>query len=109
MFYVDFLEGYYECVWLKARPTIAILLCEEGHNSGARFVCPETCGVCSDDCVDDAFAKFPVKGILRDCEWLDLRPQYLKDVCVFGNKAWSVCRETCENVRNRPGVLVLVK
>lgn len=101
-FYVSSLPGYERCVWLKARPEYAQILCEEGHESGAREVCPETCGACTDTCVDDMKADVVIDGVNRDCPWLDLRPEEIEKECKLGTDAWNYCRETCGNCNPFP-------
>ena len=101
-FWVPFLELNQKCVWLKDRPNVASLLCEEEQENDARSVCPETCGACTDTCVDDLAGMFLVDEIARDCEWLDLRPHLLEQECQFGKGAWNYCRETCGNCNPFP-------
>jgi hypothetical protein len=33
-----------------------------GSGSDARLICPETCGVCKDSCIDDPSGSFLVSG-----------------------------------------------
>lgn len=82
-----------KCIWLKARPAMQKILCVEG--SEASSVCPETCGVCSDSCVDSQGVFFEVDGVLRDCLWLSLRPNKHSSVCSEGGAAFEHCQDVC--------------
>ena len=95
-FYVKDLDQDQHCVWLAARTDYIQTLCVEGHNSGAREACPETCGACTDNCLD-TMIKFDIDGIRRNCLWLSLRIREQIKVCHTGNEAWRQCPETCNN------------
>ena len=81
------------CVWLASRPEYVDELCQPDKD--AYKYCPETCGVCTDDC-EDGTSKFPLDGETRDCEWLALRPELKFDHCVLGEPAYNICGETCD-------------
>ena len=93
-FFVADLNELQRCVWLAARPDYMAKLCQEGSESGARKVCPETCQVCSDDCVD-TLDKFNVGDDRRDCLWLSLRPT-LHEVMCTDETISGTCPETCD-------------
>jgi hypothetical protein len=93
-FFVEDINEFQRCVWLAARPTYIATLCAEGNESDARETCPETCGVCTDDC-DDTDSKFNVGGDVRDCLWLSLRPTMQRTLCKFQNVRLA-CPETCD-------------
>ena len=95
-FYVKDLDQDQHCIWLAARKDYIQTLCVEGHKSGAREACPETCGVCTDNCVDSEL-KFDINGVRRNCLWLSLRINEQIKVCHPSNKAWTQCLETCNN------------
>ena len=57
---------------------------------------PETCGVCSDSCIDSPIATIEVDGIQRSCEWFGLRPQLNADLCAWGSDAAVACPESCD-------------
>jgi hypothetical protein len=98
------------CIWLndKSRRDTAIpTYCPTSSPSGARFICPETCGVCSDTCNDDDSVSFSVDGQSgRNCVWVRVRiqandaywrPRLCVPNSVAGPGAWTNCKETCEN------------
>jgi hypothetical protein len=82
------------CVWLASRPDFQATYCAEGHPSGARVICEETCGACSDNCEDNSL-QFLINGVLRDCTWLGLRPNVMEMLCHTGTSADFICPETC--------------
>jgi len=79
-------------VWLQARLEYKDEVC--GTNLGKLF-CPETCGVCSDNCKDTS-SKFSIKNHIRGCEWIKLRPAVKPEVCTEGSDAALYCPETCD-------------
>lgn len=90
-------EGYDKrerCVWLAARPELQEFLCREGED--ARTICPETCGVCVDECEDNLQAKFVIDDNERDCFWLSLRPDRQDEFCRTTHPASWQCPETCD-------------
>jgi hypothetical protein len=91
-FFVASIGQIQQCVWLAARPEHQEVLCVSSHE--AYSICPETCGVCSDQC-DDTNHKFDVNGYLRDCEWLSLRNDVQNELCVPSHDAYFACPETC--------------
>jgi hypothetical protein len=95
LFWVPALGIYQKCVWLKARPEEIAANCPTNSRSDASVICPETCGVCTDNCVDDFSVTFIVDGLIRSCSWLDLRPQFWDKECQVGKVAWDSCKETC--------------
>lgn len=92
-FFVAALDQFQRCVWLAAREDYQAELCVEGHSSNARSVCPETCGVCTDDC-DDTDEKYLVGTANRDCLWLTLRPNLHEELCARED-VQEACPETC--------------
>lgn len=80
------------CIWLQDRPQFIPSLCTTG--SEASIACPETCGVCKDNC-EDGDGTFVINGISRDCEWLKVRPGLQASLCIEGFEAYKVCGETC--------------
>mmetsp|Transcript_18448 Transcript_18448/g.26507 ORF Transcript_18448/g.26507 Transcript_18448/m.26507 type:complete len:108 (+) Transcript_18448:584-907(+) len=90
------------CIWLATRPLEQEIYCVSGHPSGAYDLCEETCGKCNDMCEDDPWpAKIIVQGIERPCSWLALRPSKQELVCINGNDAITICKETCGNCGGR--------
>lgn len=84
-----------KCAWLAARPENQTALCQDGQE--ARIACPETCGLCRDECEDTENTMIAVDGVFRSCYWLSLRPAKQADVCLPENAAWTECAETCGN------------
>jgi len=93
-FYVEDIEQFQKCVWLTARPDRIASLCREDSDSQASIVCPETCGVCKDACVDSR-DKFTIDGKIRDCLWLFLRPTLHQQLCTK-SEIQLACPETCD-------------
>lgn len=93
-FFVEETNKEEPCVWLASRPEAQRVYCAEGHSSGARLLCEETCGACGDDCKDYNL-RFSVNGVLRDCTWLGLRPEMMAMLCQTGGSADFICPETC--------------
>lgn len=84
------------CTWLHGQTEeIRAQYCAVGQE--ARELCPETCGVCTDDCEDSPTAEVMVNGSLRTCEYLQLRPNIQQEVCIQGSEVWNTCREYCGN------------
>lgn len=94
-FLVPDLEQYQRCVWLKARPEYQETLCHVDHISQTAVVCPETCGICIDDCVDTK-VRFNIGSASRDCQWLELRPTLHADLCLRPDVN-DACPETCDS------------
>ena len=94
-FYVDSIDQWQKCVWLASRlEEYGDELCADGH--AARNTCPETCGVCRDNC-EDSTAKFMVDDATRDCLWLSLRPPMQASLCIPGSIPFLLCGETCHS------------
>jgi hypothetical protein len=93
VFWVDEIWGYQSCFWLSAMTDRHEDLCVEGET--AYLTCPETCGVCDDSCDDGEGLFEDSNGILRDCNWLSLRPFYWEEYCDEGQIAFDLCMETC--------------
>ena len=88
--------GHKDCNWLSKNLIWHSRMCVPGK---AYDLCEETCRKCTDMCEDDANVTFYVnrnQGI-RDCEWLSTRPNQQKSVCYDGHKAYTYCKETCDN------------
>ena len=92
------------CIWLLDRPQLIDAYCAATHPSGARNVCEETCGVCTDNCVDNEKARFSLGafGDGKSCEWVRVRVQANDATnrplfCNEDTQAWTACPETCEN------------
>mmetsp|Transcript_16189 Transcript_16189/g.24443 ORF Transcript_16189/g.24443 Transcript_16189/m.24443 type:complete len:655 (-) Transcript_16189:309-2273(-) len=84
------------CTWLHSQTeAVRANYCAVGQE--ARTLCPETCGVCTDGCEDDASAKVMVRGSQRSCAYLQIRPYLQEEVCVQGSDVWNTCREFCGN------------
>jgi hypothetical protein len=62
-------------------------------------LCEETCGGCSDDCVDDTNAVFAVNNRItgKTCKWLGASLARKTTYCKPSNNAFYFCRETCES------------
>ena len=91
-FFVESINETQKCVWLAARAEEIVALCIPLHD--AYRTCPETCGVCTDDCYDSNM-KFDVGGAVRDCDWLRLRPMMQDLLCTESQTAYIACPETC--------------
>ena len=89
------------CIWLEARLELVPELCTTG--SDASLVCPETCGVCSDDC-EDTDGEFVVGDATRDCDWLKIRPGFIETLCIEGSDAYTACPETCDACDGTPAL-----
>ena len=95
-FYVQNTTRYEPCVWLAARPAYQLILCDKGHPSGARDICAETCGKCTDSCTENPKDTFYDEiGSKRDCHWLSLRNDKQDLFCKSGHAAYTQCPETC--------------
>jgi hypothetical protein len=93
---VDALLGDKTCQWLAARKVYQEILCVESHL--AYHICEETCGKCSDDCIDlsGTFPDHFKKGADRNCRWLADRGISERRVyCEVGEPAHDICLETC--------------
>jgi Right handed beta helix region len=93
-FRVDEIAQDQHCIWLAARPDFIKTYCTMSHPSKAYDLCAETCGKCVDDC-RDTNANFDIFSKPRNCEWLSIRPDVQKVVCVPENPAYTLCPETC--------------
>lgn len=95
-FYVEDTNKNEPCIWLASRPQYQLILCNERHTSGARDMCPETCGKCTDNCTDNNTDWFIADdGKRRSCKWLSLRNKKKDILCRQGFKAYELCSETC--------------
>ena len=95
-FYVEDTKKYEPCTWLASRPQYQSILCNEWHTSGARDICPGTCGKCTGDCTDNNNDWFIADdGKSRSCKWLSLRDKKKDILCREGFKAYELCSETC--------------
>ena len=83
------------CIWLAARPIQQEIYCAVGQPASS--LCRETCGSCSDKCIDQKNRWFLHEGIQRNCLWLSLRSHIIKEVCVPGHEALAFCPETCNS------------
>jgi hypothetical protein len=90
-FFVEGTGKNQTCVWLEPRPDYIHSLCEASEIRGH---CPETCGVCSDQC-EDSGSKFNIGDAIRDCVWLSLRPHMQEELCQPGMAPYELCGETC--------------
>jgi hypothetical protein len=90
-------QGEKTCQWLAARKVYQQKLCVESHL--AFHICEETCGKCSDDCVDlsGTFPDLYNKGTNRNCAWLaDRGDSVRRKYCEDGKPAGDICLETCD-------------
>ena len=94
-FFVEATGKEEPCVWLAARMDTFSSLCDEGDSTGARSICPETCGACNDDC-EDTDGYFNYNGVERPCLWLSLRNWIITEPGVCDGEAGTVCPETCD-------------
>jgi hypothetical protein len=70
-------------------------LCVNGME--AYDLCAETCGKCSDDCVDNNFVGFDYNGTSTTCAIIRKDPSTWDAVCSEENGAIDFCRETCNS------------
>jgi hypothetical protein len=82
-------------LWLAARPEWQQQLCVETH--AAITLCEETCGSCTENFEDNTSGDttFEHHGIDRPCSWLSICSRVQTEVCVPGQAAMDMCRETC--------------
>jgi len=95
-FLVDDVVGFQNCSWLRyeCNPVYRNVLCNSSHPSNAYGICEETCGKCTDNCVDST-NMFTVNGTLRDCHWLTMNRFYMTSQCKVGQPGYNNCPETC--------------
>lgn len=94
------------CLWLSLNaPSLTqTTLCDPSHPSGAYDVCEETCGKCTDECVDTD-GTFPYQGVQRSCSWLMGSPSVRELICFPGYTAHDItCPETCNACDDEDGV-----
>jgi hypothetical protein len=82
------------CMWLSREPEWQTTLCLETSYSFALFVCPETCGACSDLCEDFDDDLFFVGDEEHDCSWLANSPVLHADLCEREDIR-NACQESC--------------
>jgi len=61
--------------------------------------CPETCGLCTDECYDDEEAEFQIDNRIGDksCKWVASSANNRDKYCTPDHVAFFYCKETCEN------------
>eukprot|EP00543_Licmophora_paradoxa_P005864 CAMPEP_0202451146 /NCGR_PEP_ID=MMETSP1360-20130828/9642_1 /ASSEMBLY_ACC=CAM_ASM_000848 /TAXON_ID=515479 /ORGANISM="Licmophora paradoxa, Strain CCMP2313" /LENGTH=827 /DNA_ID=CAMNT_0049069645 /DNA_START=188 /DNA_END=2671 /DNA_ORIENTATION=+ len=85
------------CYWLNNQgSSIRSSYCNNAA-SEASTLCPETCGTCTDDCEDEANATFLLNGQDRTCSWLAGQPILWQFICIPGETAFEICKETCNS------------
>ena len=84
-----------DCAWLAKSTMWHWRLCYEPLSHAARDVCPELCGVCTDDCNDDKVFSTFVRGESVGCEWISTRPAIAANLCKRQDFA-NACVETCD-------------
>ena len=95
-FYVQEKDLYRSCGWLARNiDRWRSRLCVPGED--AYSYCAETCGKCSDDCVDKADSSFFVNNVQKNqnCEWLSTRLSWQERLCIEGELAFEMCHESC--------------
>ena len=89
-----------DCGWLARRidksTTIRKAICEDVTHAGYQ-ACPETCGVCHDNCHDRPSSGFWVDSNRgrQNCKWLSTRIYWQEKLCVVGHDAFRLCPESC--------------
>jgi hypothetical protein len=99
-------NSYINCGWLTRHPDIVEKerFCDpDNENSNAHGMCPDTCGLCFDDCRDDPSQTFYVNSDWgnQTCLWLSTRANLVSRLCAEGHDAYELCTDTCN--RCSPG------
>jgi hypothetical protein len=94
-FFVGVGIGSQNCKWLQEMPEMQEFLCVKGMV--AYDLCAETCGKCSDYCVDNNYALFNYNDTTTSCAQVRQDPSKWDAICSEKTGAINHCRETCNS------------
>lgn len=95
LIFIDDANGMQSCAWLRNSQAFRDVLCAPNHSSGAYDTCEETCGKCTDTCEDTEGTFIDDNSEEQNCQWLSVRNDKIRSLCVPRNPAFRVCPETC--------------